>query len=73
MLEDMLHRIENGHQAFIERLQDLGQISRADAIKVKEFYLKNRLAKLDAGIGRISVKHGAYLDRDVIRRAVEMA
>ena len=72
MLEAMLHRIENGHQAFIEVLQSAGEISRADAIKVKSLYLENRLAKMDTGIGRISVKHGAYLDRDVIRRAVDM-
>ncbi len=73
MLEEMFQRIENAHQAFIEVLQNAGGISRADAVKVKDFYLKHRLAKTDTGIGRISVKHGAYLDADVIRRAVDQA
>lgn len=73
MLEAMLQRIENGHQAFVEVLRAAGDISQADALRVKTLYLKHRLAKMDTGIGRISVKHGAYLERDVIQRAVDMA
>jgi hypothetical protein len=73
MLQDMLTRIENAHQDFVETIKRCGDISRDDAIKVKAFYLKKRLAKIDTGIGRISVKHGAYLEADVIRRAVVMA
>ncbi len=73
MLEAMFTRIENAHAGFIETLQRCGSISRDDAVKVKTYYLKHRLAKLDTGVGVIKVKHGAYLDNDVIRRAVDMA
>ena len=73
MLEAMFQRIENAHQGFIETLQRCGNISRDDAIKVKAYYLKHRLAKLDTGVGVINVKHGAYLDNDVIHRAVDAA
>ena len=73
MLQDMLTRIENAHENFIGTLMRWGDVNRADAIKVKNFYIKKRLVKVDTGIGRISVKHGAFLDRDVIRRAVVMA
>ena len=72
MLEAMFQRIENAHQGFIETLQRCGNISQEDATKVKTLYLKHRLAKLDTGVGVINVKHGAYLDKDVIRRAVDM-
>lgn len=73
MLEAMFQRIENAHESFVETLQRCGDISRADAIKVKTLYLKHRLAKLDTGVGVINVKHGAYLEPDVIRRAVDAA
>lgn len=72
MMEAMAQRIENAHAAFIETLQGFAGISRADAIKVKALYLKHRLATLDPGIGKIHVKHGAYLEPDVIHRAVDM-
>ena len=73
MLKNMLTRIDGAHRAFIEVIEEAGSVSREDATKVKDFYLKNRLAKLDSGIGRINVTHGAYLDADVIQRAVDMA
>lgn len=72
MLEAMFHRIENAHEGFIETLQRCGDISRDDALKVKNNYLKHRLAKVHPGVGVIKVKHGAFLDRDVIRRTVDM-
>ncbi len=73
MLEAMFTRIENAHEGFTETLMHWGGISKADALKVKSFYLKNKIAKLDTGIGRISVKHGVYLEKSVIKDAVTMA
>lgn len=72
-LSDFAVRETNARANFAETLAAAGGISEGDAIKVMNLYLKSKLAKLDRHIGRISVKHGAYLDRDVIRRAVEMA
>jgi len=63
-------RIVRAHIDFIETLMNLSNISREDAVKVKDLYLKNKIAKCDAVIGRISVKHGAFLDKEVILRAV---
>ncbi len=73
MLEAMFTRIENAHENFTETLMHWGAINKADAIAVKGFYLKNKVAKLDTGIGRISVKHGVYLEKSVIKDAVTMA
>ncbi len=73
MLEAMFTRIENAHENFVETLMTWGEIPRADAIAVKGFYLKHRIAKLDTGIGRIGVKHGVYLEKSVIKNAVREA
>jgi len=70
--DDTARRAASAHANFVEVLAELGDIDEAAAHKVKNLYLRHRLAKLDIGIGRISVKHGALLDRDVIRRAVAM-
>ena len=70
--KDMAKRAEIAHANFIETLTRLGEIDEPAAHKVKNLYLRHRIAKLDLGIGRINVKHGAFLDRDVIRRAVAM-
>lgn len=63
-------RVVNAENDFIEVLMNLGGISHADAVKAMGTMLRLKVAKLDPGIGRINVKNGAYLDRDVIRRAV---
>lgn len=65
-------RIVNAENNFVETLMNCGHISKDDAFKVMAFYLKNKLAKLDPVIGRISVKHGAYLDARAINNAVKM-
>lgn len=66
-------RIVRAHADFVQLLQTMGGISAADAEKVKDFYLKERLAKLDAVNGRITVTHGGYLDATAIKRAVILA
>lgn len=67
-------RIINAEKEFASSLQTIAGISEEQAMKVMSFYLgKCKAAKLDAVIGKINVKHGAFLDRDVILRAVEAA
>ncbi len=73
LFADIAHRIDNAHEDFTETLIRLGEFDREDAIKVKNLYLAKKLAKIDIGIGRINVKHGAYLDQDVLTRALAMA
>lgn len=67
--KDTAQRIVNAHLGFVETLERCGNITEKQAISVKDYYLKNKLAKLDAVSGRITVKHGAFLDADVIQRA----
>lgn len=43
------------------------------ATKVAELYLKNKLAKIDHISRQMTVRHGAFLDKEVLERAIEMA
>jgi hypothetical protein len=64
-------RIESAHSSFVETLRGLSSCSEEDAVSVKNLYLKHKLAKMDPVMGRITVKHGSYLDRDVILSAID--
>lgn len=70
--EAMAQRAVNAENAFVVELIRAGGISETDAVKVMNLYLKEKIAKLDYGIGRINVKHGAFWERDVIRRAANL-
>jgi hypothetical protein len=63
-------RIVNAENSFVETLMRCGQVERADAEKAMRVMLKLKVAKLDPIIGVINVKHGVYLEPDVIRNAV---
>ena len=55
---------------FLDYCEKHAKLSRADAKKVLAYYLKHKLMKLDSVTGDFKVKHGAYLDADVLQRAV---
>ncbi len=71
--EAMAQRAENAMNQFVENIMDLGGMDREEADKVAKFYLDNKLAKIDYGIGSVRVSHGAYWDADVLARAAMMA
>ena len=71
--KDMAQRIENAEKAFREVVQQTTGCDEAAANKVLRLYVKERLAKVDVGIGAVQVKHGALLGRDVLLRAIDMA
>lgn len=64
------HRIVNAENNFIETIMELANCKKSEAEKVLAVYRKLKMVKLDIGIGRISVKHGAYLDLEVIHNAI---
>ncbi len=68
--KDMATRADNAVVAWRDMLADDGfTANQADAIL--RLYKQEKLVKLDWGIGRYSVKHGAFLDADVLNRALE--
>lgn len=71
--EPLATRHAQGRNKLIDHLQEFGGIDREDATKVADLYVKNRIVKLSVSIGQYAIKHGAFLDRDTILNAVEMA
>ena len=63
-------RIVNAQNGFIAILMAKG-FNEADATKAMKTMLKLKVAKLDAVSGVINVKHGAFLEADVIKNAVD--
>jgi hypothetical protein len=62
----------DAENSFIETLINLGGISRDDAWKAFATLRKAKALKLDLPMRRYTVKHGAFLERTAIRRAVEL-
>lgn len=62
-------RIVNAERGFVETIMRQG-FTETEATKAMRTMLKLKVAKLDPIIGRISVKHGAYLEPDALRNAV---
>lgn len=65
-------RMDHAERDFAETIATLGGCSIEEGRAVTRLYLKHKLAKLDAVMGRISVKHGAYLDRSAITNAIAL-
>jgi hypothetical protein len=63
-------RMINAIDTFLDMLEEISGCSHDEAVKVFNLYRDLKLVKLDAVIGRYSVKHGAYLDKEVIQNAI---
>lgn len=65
---DIGHRLARGENAFEEVLMHFGGVTREEAEKMFVWMRKKKLVNRDFCSGTISVKHGAYLERDVLGR-----
>lgn len=63
-------RLLNGVDNFLDSIQTIANCDRIQAQKVLNLYLKLKVAKQELVSGVISVKHGIYLDKDVIQNAI---
>ena len=70
MYDDMKTRIVNAENDLIEILREYGAGDAAEAVAA--LYVKEKIVKLDVNIGRYNFVNGAYLDADVIERAVAL-
>ena len=71
-LKNVASRMVAAENNFVEVLMNFGEISKSDAEKVLAVYRNLKLVKMDAVIGVMSVKHGAYLDKATIANALAM-
>jgi hypothetical protein len=67
---DIGHRLAIGENEFVSTLARFGSISKDAAWRVFDYYKKHKLVKRDFVSGKWNVKHGAFLDRDVILKAL---
>lgn len=65
----LAQRIANAEAGFVQVVMEKG-FTHEEATKAMHTMLKLKVAKLDVRIGRITVKHGAFLEPAVIRNAV---
>jgi hypothetical protein len=68
--QNMAHRIVTAENEFAATLVRCAGITTEEAFKVLKVYRKAKVVKNDYAVSRISVKHGAFLDREVILRAL---
>ena len=66
---DIAIRYNNGYTRLVECLAK-STPDHESAERVANYYLKHKIAKIQIGIGQFTVKHGAFLDADVIANAV---
>lgn len=63
-------RMVNAADCFVSMLIEMHGITKIEAYKVLTEYRKAKVVKLDAVGGRYNIKHGVFLDRDVIQNAI---
>lgn len=64
-------RVENAIQNFIDLTVEMG-FTADEAVKILNVYKKAKVVKLNVAMGRYDFKHGAFVDADVMRRALEV-
>jgi N-acetylglucosamine-6-phosphate deacetylase len=69
--EAIAQRIVNAEENFAQTLVENYGLTKAEAFKAMATLRKARAIKVDPVMGRMIIKHGAYMDAAVIRRAVE--
>ena len=67
----LVTRKENAYRSLVDTLAERGAGEHAE--RVAALYLKERIVTLDPAIGQFKIKHGAFLEPDVIERAVTAA
>lgn len=65
----LVSRQDEAHARLVATLKERGAGDHAELVAA--LYLKERIARLDPAVGQFTLKHGAFLDADVIARAVE--
>lgn len=64
-------RIENALARFTAMLVENHGLSETEALLVRDVYLDEKILKIDPIGGGFAILHAAFLEADVLRRAVE--
>lgn len=70
--EAMAQRIRNATSDFISTARSIAGLTEEEAGKVLAVYLRLKVAKVDPVLGRVHVKHGAYMEAAPMRAALDL-
>ena len=68
---DIAQRIETAETKFVAYVVEQTGMTTREAEHVLRVFKKCRVIKIDAVMGQWDIKHGAYLDVEVMRRAAK--
>ena len=71
-MKDVAQRIINAETGFINDITDQFGFTHTEAMHIFDVYRKERIIKLQAGIGRYTLSHGAFWDKAVMERALSL-
>ena len=70
-MRDIAIRMNNAHVKFISDVQEQFGFTEQEAEKILRVFVKAKAMKLNVAMGRYDLKHGAFWDASVMRRALE--
>lgn len=71
--DPMIQRMNSARYRFVVALRERMGWNYEDASAVADLYARNKLVKYGANDGQFHVKHGVYLETDVLERALDLA
>jgi cystathionine beta-lyase family protein involved in aluminum resistance len=69
--KQVAQRIVNAENRFLDTVMEIGHITHTEALRVLAAYRKAKVVKMDPVMGDFHVKHGAFMEADVIQRAAK--
>lgn len=69
-LQPLAQRIANAESHFCDLVEQIAGVRAEEARAILAVYIRLKVAKIDAGIGRVNIKHGAYMEREPMLRAL---
>ncbi|WP_247391799.1 hypothetical protein [Ralstonia pseudosolanacearum] len=68
--KQIAQRLVNAEEDFADTVQEITGCTRDEALKALATMCKLKVVKLDAGIGRYTAKHGAFMEAGALRNAI---
>lgn len=68
--KQIAQRLVNAEEDFADTVREITGCTRDEAFKALATMCKLKVVKLDAGIGRYTAKHGAFMEADALRNAI---
>lgn len=72
-VRSMLERGERALNSYAETLQESFGMSAAEACTLLKVWQHIGVMRVDTVIGQVEIRHGAFLDNDMVRRALDQA